>query len=263
MNNQISKAWQDIIAALRQPRLWLALGWRDVRVQYERSIIGPFWLTIHAIAWIGAIVFVFSGVMGEHNEYAVYVAIGIVLYNFITTIITDSSDLFVRSRLIIHSHPIPYFSIILKQVVIALIQLGFQSLTVIAVFVLTGTKLTAIAWLALPGLVLGVFAALAIVCLIALIGLRYGDFRFFLLAAMRLGLFVTPILWTVNPDSTVKFWVANINPLTHFINLVRMPLKGEIPPQISYVIVIGLILALSFLASIIFTRQRATIPMWL
>ncbi len=263
MTGQLQKAWQDVKAALRQPRLWVALAWRDVRVQYERALIGPFWLTLHAVAWIGAIVFVFAGLMGELKNYAVYVSIGIVLYNFITTIITDSSDLFVKNRLIIHSHPIPFFSIFLKQVVVALIQLGFQSLTVIAVFIITGTKLTAIAWLALPGLILGILAALALVGLIALIGLRHGDFRFFLLAGMRLGLFVTPILWPVDPSSPVKYWVAQLNPLSHFINLVRMPLMGQIPPQSSYLVAGGLILLLGLLAGRLFVRQRATIPMWL
>ena len=150
-------AFKDVIDSFSLPRLWLKLAWRDISVQFERSFLGPFWMTLQAAAWIGAIVFVFAGIMGPGRDYSVYVAIGIVLYNFMTVIITDSSDLFIRNRIIIHSHPNPYFVYVMRQVMFGLFQLILQSLTVIVVFVFLQYPLSSTSLLAIPGLILGIF----------------------------------------------------------------------------------------------------------
>jgi len=153
----------DLREALRKPRLWLYLAWHDIRVQFERSLLGPLWVTLQAAAWIVAIIFVFGGIMGPYREYSVYVAIGIVLYNFITAVVTDSSDIFLRNRIVIHSYANPYSAYVLKQVVSALIQLALQSGVVVLVFIFAGYPVGPTALLAIPGLALGVMmAAMAI-----------------------------------------------------------------------------------------------------
>lgn len=259
----ISRAINDIKLAYSRPRLWVNLAWRDVVVQFERSFLGPLWMTFHAAAWVGAIVFVFSGIMGPVSEYAVYVSLGIVLYNFITVIVTDSSDIFIRNRIIIHSHPCPYFSYILRQVMFGIIQLLFQSIIVLLVFIVTGFGVTPIALLAIPGLFLGVLMGVSLSLLFSVLGLRIGDFRFAMLALMRLGLFVTPILWFVEGGGEAKQLAATVNPMAHFIAIVRMPMMGEVPSMLSYGIVIGSVCACALAGFLFFAKLRRTIPMWL
>ena len=261
--SQYRLAVRDIMSSLSQPRLWANLAWRDIVVQFERSLLGPFWMTLQAAAWIGAIVFVFGGIMGPHKEYAVYVAIGIVLYNYITVIITDSSDVFIRNRIIIHSHPNPYFAYVLRQVNFANIQLVFQSLIVVVVFAFVGFPISMMALLAILGMVLCVIMSVFLALIFSLLGLRWGDFRFGMLAIMRLGLFVTPILWTVEGGGWLKQLAANVNPMAHFINIVRMPLMGELPPMLSYYVVFGCIIAGVSLGGYLFVHLRRTISMWL
>ena len=38
-------AFSDIFDGLARWRLWIALGWQDIRQRYRRSILGPFWIT--------------------------------------------------------------------------------------------------------------------------------------------------------------------------------------------------------------------------
>ena len=260
---QISLALTDISNSFINPRLWINLAWRDINVQFERSAFGPLWMTLQAAAWIGAIVLVFGGIMGPHREYSLYVAIGIVLYNFITVIVTDSSDIFVRNRIIIHSHPNPYFSYILRQVMYGVLQLCFQSLIVVFVFVFVQYPIASTALWAIPGLVLGVIMGLCLALNFSLLGLRFGDFRFAMLAIMRLGLFVTPILWTVEDGGPLKKIAAQINPMSHFISLVRMPLMGDMPPLESYMFVGACIIFSAILGGFLFVNLRRSIPMWI
>ncbi|GLQ21978.1 ABC transporter permease [Algimonas porphyrae] len=252
----------DIRDALRKPRLWLYLAWHDIRVQFERSILGPLWMSLQAAAWIVAIIFVFGGIMGPYREYAVYVAIGIVLYNFITAVVTDSSDIFIRNRIVIHSYANPYSAYVMKQVTTALIQLALQSGIVVIVFIAAGYPVGPLALLAVPGLALGVMMAMGLALCFSLLGLRYGDFRFAMLAIMRLGLFITPILWTQDGGGWAKQLAATVNPMAHFINIVRMPLMGQMPDPISYVIAVGCIIVAAILGWWLFVRLRPTIPMW-
>lgn len=262
-NSQLNIAAKDVGNSLTRYRLWLNLAWRDIVVQFERSFLGPLWMTFQAAAWVGAIVFVFGGIMGPEKEYAVYVALGIVLYNFITVIVTDSSDIFIRNRIVIHSHPNPYFAYILRQVAFALIQLLFQSIVVIAVFIFTGYGLTTTAFIAIPGLFLGVIMSVSLALMFSVLGLRLGDFRFAMLAIMRLGLFVTPILWFVEGGGWLKQLAAKINPMAHFIDIVRMPMMGQLPPKTSYIIVVGSIIFCSVAGGFLFIKFRRSIPMWL
>ncbi|MEM9600737.1 MAG: ABC transporter permease [Pseudomonadota bacterium] len=257
-----SLARADFRSAVAQPRLWVHLAWHDIRVQFERSLLGPLWMSLQAAAWIIAIIFVFGGIMGPYREYAVYVAIGIVLYNFITTIVTDSSDIFIRNRIVIHSYANPYSAYVLKQVVYALIQLALQSIIVLIVFIGAQYAVGPMALLAIPGLILGIMMALGLALCFSLLGLRYGDFRFAMLAIMRLGLFITPILWTQEGGGWMKTLAANLNPMAHFINIIRMPLMGGTPPTISYIVAVGCILFTSLLGAWLFVRLRSTIPMW-
>lgn len=257
------KAISDIISTLKQPRLWVLLGWRDVQMQFERTRLGPFWMTLQAAAWIGAVIFVFAGIMAPPREYAVYVAVGIVLYNFITVIVTDSSELFIRNRIVIHSHPNPYFSYILRQVAIAVIQLGLQSLMIVLVFAIARYPVGIEALLVIPGLMLGIIMGVTLTTLFSLLGLRYGDFKFSMLAIMRLGLFITPILWMEEGGGWMKRLAADINPMAHFIDLIRMPLLGDVPPMSSYLVAIGCVIITGYFGWKLFARQRSSIPMWI
>jgi ABC-2 type transport system permease protein/lipopolysaccharide transport system permease protein len=42
----LQKAWRDILAGWQRRELWTTLGLHDVRQRYRRSTLGPFWITI-------------------------------------------------------------------------------------------------------------------------------------------------------------------------------------------------------------------------
>ncbi len=253
---------RDFCQSFARSDLWLKLAWRDVRVLFERSFIGPLWMTIQAALWTIAIVFVFGGIIAPVKEYVVYVAAGIVLYNFITVIATDSSEIFIKHRIIIHSHPNPYFAYILRHIGFSGIQLLFQSIVVAVAMVWAQHTLSLTALWAIPGIVLCVIMGVFTSLLFALIGLRWGDFRFAMLAIMRLGLFVTPILWYPDNGGALKKVAAQINPISHFVDVVRQPLLGSVPSTLNYVVVFTAIAIACFGSIWMFAKFRRTIPMW-
>jgi ABC-type polysaccharide/polyol phosphate export permease len=257
------EAGRDVLASLRNWPLWIKLGIRDVFVQYERAIIGPFWLTLQAGAWIGAIIFVFAGILDETGrDYAAYVAIGLVLFNFITTTVTSGSEVFIQNRIVIHSHPSPYFAYVLRLVVSSLFQLVLQAIAIVVTFIIIGEHLSPQAWLAIPGLIMGFMMCTVLALTFGLAGVRYGDFRFGMLAIMRLMLFVSPIMWRPEAGGWLKKLAANINPIAYYIEIVRGPMLGRVPDLWVYGAAFAWLVAFTLIATVWFIRARRTISMW-
>ncbi len=257
------QAGRDAIDSLRRWPLWFTLGIRDIFVQYERAIIGPFWLTLQAGAWIGAIIFVFAGILDESGrDYAAYVAIGLVLFNFVTATVTNGSEVFIQNRIVIHSHPSPFFAYVLRLVVSSLFQLVLQSIAIIVTFVIIGQGLSSQAWLAIPGLMLGVLMCLVLAMTFGLAGIRFGDFRFAMLAIMRLMLFVSPIMWRPETGGWLKKIAANINPIAYYIEIVRGPMLGQVPSLWVYGAALAWLVGFTLIAIIWFIHSRRTISMW-
>src|SRR5215213_5836358 len=91
-------AVNDFLGGLKHWELWFTLGWHDVHQRYRRSVVGPFWLTISMGLMIGGLAYLYSGLFGQSLErYLPHVAVGIIVFSLITTIVTDISLVFINS----------------------------------------------------------------------------------------------------------------------------------------------------------------------
>ena len=263
--NPLETAWRDVINGFGSWRLWLVLGYRDMRAQYSRSFLGPFWQTIHAAIWISSLAFIFTHVFEVDqniNEFVIYIAIGLIIFNYINAIVTGASDLFIRSRILIHAYPAPIFIHPLRLVSAAIFQFLFQLVAVLPFFLLFPIDFAPSAPLALIGLLLVGLMSISIATLLAIVGARFGDFQFIVLAIMRVMFFVTPIFWTLDQWSGAPLQLVTLNPITNFITIVRDPLLGKIPDFLVYAKVIFWLIFTSLVGAVWFVRARQTIAMW-
>ncbi|WP_323761778.1 ABC transporter permease [Maricaulis sp.] len=255
----------DALASVLSWRLWLVLGIREVNSYYQRAFIGPAWLTVHAGVWIAAVTFIFGFVIGLDEStpmYAAHVAVGIVMFHFITNIVAGSSEVFIKSRIMIHSHPNPLLIHPMRLVASAVYEMALQLPVIIAVFMIFQTSLTPTAWLAIPGLMMNFVMGVAVALLFALAGARFGDFRFVTLAGMRLALFITPVFWPADRLGPDTRFIADANPFTHFIAIVRDPLLGEPAPMLAWITVLAWFALCAVVGGAWFASARRTIPMW-
>ena len=101
-NQTIALALADILAGLRAYELWTTIGWHDIRQRYRRSVVGPFWITISMAAMIVGLSYLYSGLFDQKFfEYITYVALGIITFTLISTLINKSADVFISSQRII------------------------------------------------------------------------------------------------------------------------------------------------------------------
>ena len=97
--------------------------------------------------------------------------------------------------------------------------------------------------------------------LLGLISVRFRDIPQLVTSVLQVGLFLTPILWKVEMLGTHQ-WLAWINPVFHFIELIRSPLMGTGAAPFSWAAV-GLITLIGSLTTLVlFSRFRSRIAYW-
>ena len=88
--------------------LWLHLGWQDIKQRYRRSVLGPFWITIAtgttAVAMGGLYSKLFQLPLAEHLPY---VTLGLIIWNLINASILEGADVFVANEGLIKQLPTP------------------------------------------------------------------------------------------------------------------------------------------------------------
>ena len=77
--------------------IWFKLAKLDVVKRYRRSVLGPFWITITTLVTTTALSFIYSKVLNvEILEYFPYLTIGLIYWNFVSTLLNESCDTFIN-----------------------------------------------------------------------------------------------------------------------------------------------------------------------
>ena len=265
-HSSYSSATADIVGALRQFRNCLLLASTAVKLRYRRSILGPLWISVTTAIFIFFIAYLYSGLMAARfHEYLLSLALGWIIWNFISDSVLDGAQTFQRGAGIIKSTKIHKFTLVLKTVLTNLIIFAHNLVIALLVFAVVGVPFTLATWLVVPGLALIVLSAVWSSALFGFLCARYRDVYPLLQAAMRVLFFLTPVLWspTLLPANSPKRLFVDLNPLAHFLAIWRKPLMGEHPDALSWVVTGGLTLVGLCLAFIAFARYRREVVFWI
>ncbi|XBQ16880.1 MAG: ABC transporter permease [Oceanicaulis sp.] len=250
------QAAQDA-SVLRRWRGWLYLGVVDVNRQYRRAAFGLIWLLAQPLAWLAIIWIVFEPVFApQFPNYLSYVAVGIVTYNAAAQTLGSAPDTFVRHRAILLNLPISPFDLVLRSVTSSVYTLLVQSPIAIAVLVWQGALNPAGLGLAVAGFLLLFVFIVAVTVVFAVIGAFSGDFRFLVQVSMRFLFFATPIFWLIPAEPGLRQLLAGVNPLTHYISMIRRLVEGYQAPFDSLLFCSAWTAAAVLIAAVFWTTGR-------
>jgi ABC-type polysaccharide/polyol phosphate export permease len=256
-------AARDFSAGATRVWLWGALGWNDVRHRYSGSVLGSLWITANIALLTLCLTLVFAGPLGaSHGIYAPYVAIGLVLWYFVQSTLSEASNVFVASAETIRHSPLPLTVQVLRLVWRNLLVFAHNVVIVPLVLLAFGIVPHPSALLALLALPLLAANLVCVTILLGLIGARFRDVQQIMLSALQLLFFVTPIVWFPAALSERVGWIATANPIFAFIDIVRSPLLGELPAAASWPVAIGVTLTGAAAAALAFARYRHRIAYW-
>ena len=261
----LSIAIADIAAAVGRYNLVGMLGWQDVLQRYRRSALGPFWLTISMGVMIGTIGIVFGQIFkASMEEFLPFLAIGIILWHFVSLVITEGCTGFIAAEGIIKQLPIPLFVHILRLVWRKILILGHNLIIFPLVLLVIGKPMGWVALISIGGFVLLLINLVWIALVLSVFCARYRDMPQIVASILQVFFYLTPIMWmpSLLPERAGLF-LLDLNPFYHLLEIVRAPLLGQAPSDLNWMVslclgVIGWIVALVF-----YGRYKCRIAYWL
>jgi lipopolysaccharide transport system permease protein len=256
------RAVDDIREGVRSTHVWPMLGWLEIKQRYRRSVLGPFWLTLSTGGLVLGMGPLYGRLLNQDiSSYFQFLAVSFVVWQFVAGLITDSCQAFIAAEGYIKQIKLPLSVHVLRVVWKNLIIFAHNFIIVVLVMLYLqppigwhyllaplGVLILAIngVWL---GLLLGLFCA------------RFRDIPPIIASLIQVALFLTPIMW--KPEMLGRHqWTVNLNPLYHYLEVVRAPLLGAVPTVTTWVAIFAMTIGGYVVTLAFFARFRARVAYW-
>ena len=258
----IKRAISDIGAALKLRGAWMALASEDVADSHRATVLGPLWPLLNYLLFAGTIIFIFGRTAPGVNFMA-YVAVGYLVWHFISDTLTHSATLFIREAGFIQGTVLPISIYVLRQTMRTAIRSAYALGGAILLVLFSGVEITPAMLTIVPAILLLLLTAPAVAILFALAGVIFRDFQHVVTNSMRILLFITPIFWVDSGGGGLRGLLYHWNPLTHYIEIVRQPVVSGSVPFNSWAIALAVSLVLSAGALLALGKFNRKIVFWL
>jgi ABC-type polysaccharide/polyol phosphate export permease len=252
----------DLIAAWSRRQVAFYFAWTETLARYRRSVLGPFWLVGSTMVGVLGLGFVWSALLRvEQSDFVPSLAAGLVTWQLISGVITESAGVFSRSANSILNIRLPSFLISLQMLFRHLINFGHNLLVVLIVFLIYPQHFTPWLLLAVPGLLIVALSLLGTIQLLGFFGARFRDIEPLIGSFMPILFFLSPVIYQSRQLGDAQLVMA-FNPIAHWIHLVRDPLLGQPPSLTSYAVAIAIGAVIWGLALWITASRGHRLPYW-
>lgn len=259
------KGCTDVAQGIRESNLPIYLAKADIRQRYRRSSLGPFWITISTGVMIACIGVIFGNLFkSPMSEFLPFLSAGLILWAFISTVLTESTNVFVSAEPIIKQLPLPLFTHVIRMVA----RNFYIFLHNIVIFPLVCLVVQR-AWgwnvlLTIPGVIVLVINLLWLSLLLGVICTRFRDMGQIVQSILQIVFYVTPIIWmpSLLPARTSTM-VLTPNPVFHLMEIVRAPLMNTAPTMLNWAVSIAIAVVGWCVTLMIYNKYKSRIAYWL
>lgn len=224
-----------------RPVLWNMVA-QELRVRYQRSVLGFLWSLLNPILMMTTMTIVFSQIFNERSEgYAIYLFAGMVPWTFMQGSLIECSTCIISNEGLIRKIYLPKLIFPLSRLLINLTTFGLSMIALFAILGPLGAKLS-LPMLLLP-VVVGLYAmfTLGLGLLLATVNTFFRDTAHFITVILQAWYFVTPILYKETKFAEVtraRFWA---NPAYPFIRAFQTIIcDGLWPDRITFTAAVGI-----------------------
>lgn len=262
-------AFGDLIEGAKQRELWFMLGLQDIKQRYRRSVLGPFWITIATGVMAAALGLLYSMLFQiPLAEFLPHVTVGLIIWNFISGAIREGSTIFIDNEGLIKQLPAPLSVHVYRLVWRQALFLGHNLIIWLLLILIFPRPLGWQFLMAIPGLALLLVNGVWVSMFFGIVATRFRDVAPLLEALTQLLFYVTPIVWTVTTlkeqggDVAQRAKIAELNPLFHYLEIVRAPMIGEPLAAYHWWVVLGCTAAGLLLAGLAMRQWRFRVSYW-
>jgi homopolymeric O-antigen transport system permease protein len=260
-DNSLQNAFADLGEALQRYRLWWSLALEDIRQAYRQTVFGIIWAVLSYVIFAVAIITAFTG--GKPSpDFAGYIIIGLLTWNYISSVILESSTVFIGAESFIKGIRLPLTLHVLRCVARIGVTTFYAAVGAAALLVVFRAPVHLMGIAAIPAILVLVLTAVAVQILFGTLCSYSRDFKYIIENLMRPVFFITPIFW-VGPAGSVQEILERYNPFTHYIQIVRAPIIYGTVPVGSWVISLAISAVLWVAAIFVLRQYRSQIVFWI
>lgn len=243
MFNFFSDALSDIRGGVKNRNVWLALASEDIGDQHRRTTLGPIWMLLNYILFVGTFTIIFSrGTNIVHNT--AYIAIGLYVWMYCSEVISKATSLFQREESFITGTPLALSVYVMRMLMQVLIRSGYAGIGCLAIIIFSDVSFSFMWLWSLAGIILIILITPAVIIIFAMASVWFPDMQFIISNIMRLGIFLTPIFWAHTGNHGIRDKIYIYNPFTWFLEIVRAPIVNDTFPAFAF----GVCLTLAVIA---------------
>jgi ABC-2 type transport system permease protein/lipopolysaccharide transport system permease protein len=235
------------LSLVRRDREELARFWpviqnmvvQELRVRYQRSVLGFLWTLLHPLLMMTTLTLVFSQLFHKEN-YAVYLFAGMVPWAFLSGSLNDCAFCFIENENLIRKIYLPKLIFPLSKVLINLTTFVLSMGALFALLKPLGARFSP-ALLALPAVVGVAFAfTLGLALVVATANTFFRDCGHLVTVLLQAWYFATPIIYEttdIPADLRWRFW---LNPAFPIVRMFQAIIRdGEWPEGTMFLVAAG------------------------
>ena len=232
--------WKAYLDADRElfTRFWPViqnLVTQELRVRYQRSMLGFFWTMLNPLLMLATLSLVFRNLKigGDDKNYTVFLFSGMVPWSLLNNTLSESAGCIIANEGLIRKIYIPKLIFPISRVLINGVTLV---LTLGAMFLLLapiGAR-PAFSFLLLPlAIVLFGMFSLGLGLIVATANTFFRDCGHLVSVFLQAWYFATPILYHASDFSARSQWLLRLNPAFYFIELFHEIIYGGAFPSLT------------------------------
>lgn len=257
-------AWRDLVDGLANYKFWSFMAVAEIRRRYRRTVIGPFWTTLSLGLFIICMGYLLSSLWHTSaKEFLPYFCSGYIAWILLQTIIIESCSNFINVALFMRQISIPYTTyaciVSWRNIIVFVHHLVILGLVLLYSSVKFNFNFL---WL-LPALGLVFFTGTWVGLLLGMLCTRFRDMQQVITSLVQLAMFVTPIMWRPEQLGFKGQIILQFNPLSHFVNILRLPLLGQAPSGFNWSVALVFSVTGAAITLLFLSRNYRKLVFWL
>ena len=255
---RVSPALEEIRGIFQYRDLIYQLVRRDIVTRYKRSVLGIAWTMLQPLGMMVIMTVVFSNLFQSVKGYPTYILSGLVAWTFFSQTTTAAIHQVVWGGTLFRRIYLPHTSFAISAIGTGVVNLTLSLVPLIALMLVTGRPLHwSVLFVPVAMILLAAFA-LGVGLILSALGVYFPDvvemYQIFLMAWM----YLTPIIYPeeIFPDA-YRFWITNLNPMYHMVNIFRKPLYDGILPDWHELVIAFSIAVITLIIGWLFFSSKA------
>jgi ABC-2 type transport system permease protein/lipopolysaccharide transport system permease protein len=242
------------------PRFWPViqnLVIQELRVRYQRSVLGFFWTLLSPLLMMVILSWVFSVLFSRIDHYAVYLFAGMVPWGLLNGTVNECAMCIIANEGLIRKIFVPKLVFPLARLLINLVTLVLSLGSLFLLLCPLGARLS-LAMLLLPvALFLLAVFTLGLGLMVATANTFYRDCGHLVAVFLQAWYFATPILYRASDFPEAAQWRFRLNPAYYFIEIFQDILYYGLWPHFNSLLLAFLIATASLgIGYVVFKSQE-------